>query len=215
MTDNRSKLMVNQTSKKLLRNRINQVRLAKFLIQDRIDKMIEEIESCLDPTDYEPIISSLAARFNRIINSKKQKQICKFQRLVQEGTRIPVGEGSGHDKPALDPSDDKLVVNLSKRELEIDECHLLAKGLNYSITPSHVSNLELITSLEPGAHLLQTEKRDDYRCKIVNILNRPVNIKSNLTNTGRQCLNNIKKDDSIIVLPSERRGCCCHGQDCI
>jgi len=101
----------------------------------------------------------------------RQRQVDKFNRL-----HTKLGLQSAKSTHEIDLSGEQLkkwVVNLSKYTLNQTETKVLAKGLNFAITPKSIPVEEFVVATEKACIGLQPQQAEGMRSEVVNVLKRP------------------------------------------
>ena len=128
----------------------------------------------------------------------KARQQSKFQRLIgKEKTTQARNEAS--------ECISRWVKNCSDRILSDPELCVLKKGLNFAVTPRKVPVVDIVTATESACRSLNNGDANELRSKVVNILNKNEKVKEQ--NVGKDewdAIDNLRKDDSIIVLPADK-----------
>ena len=108
--------------------------------------------------------------------------------------------------PADTPYVDKAnwVVDLSSRSLSDAEKALLKKGLNFAVTPANIPATEIIAKVEAAVRQLDAEQADTVRRAVNGILQQAEPPEPNITKEMRDALKNLKEDESIMVLPTDK-----------
>lgn len=136
-------------------------------------------------------------------NKVKQRQTRKFQTLInlqKTGNKFPStikNEGSALPQQ---------VVDLSSRGLSINERKLLEKGLSYSLKRTKLDAEEVIPAVESTMFGMQTQKAEELRLKIVQIIKSQTIDKYNLDKDERQAFNSLKLDDNILIMKADKGG---------
>ena len=106
------------------------------------------------------------------------------------------------DTPYVDKAN--WVVNLSSRFLSDAEKALLKKGLNFAVTPANIPATEIIAKVEAAVRQLDAEQADTVRRAVNGILQQAEPPEPNITKEMRDVLKNLKEDESIMVLPTDK-----------
>ena len=103
----------------------------------------------------------------------------------------------------------KWVCNLSKYNLSDSQSQVLAKGLNYAITPHTVPVDEFIVVAEQAAWQVSAGQTDKLRTEVTGLVHAfsHKQSKSNLSKTERKALEDLRKEDSITFLPADKGKC--------
>ena len=96
------------------------------------------------------------------------------------------------------------VINLSSRPLSHAEVSLPEKGLNFTVTPTNIPATEIVAKVEAAIRTLDSEQADTVRRSVNNILQQAEPPKPNVTKEMQKALNNLKQDDSIMILPADK-----------
>ncbi|XP_041430610.1 LOW QUALITY PROTEIN: uncharacterized protein LOC121397622 [Xenopus laevis] len=86
---------------------------------------------------------------------------------------------------------------------------VLAKGLNYAVTPQHIPVVELITATESAIknNNLKNEEAEQLRLKVSAALSSARTPPSNFTTEERRALSSLSKDPNITILPADKGRC--------
>ena len=112
---------------------------------------------------------------------------------------------SGTSEPDLSGTQlKKWVVNLSKYKLNDSQNKVLAKGLNYAVSPTTVCTEEFVLATELACKKLAQPDAVQLRAKVASALHSSRPPKSNLSKEERQAVKELKKEDSILILPADK-----------
>ena len=100
----------------------------------------------------------------------------------------------------------KWVVNLSKYRLDKAENSVLAKGLNFDVTPCAVPVEDFVVITEKVCSHLSPDQAQTMRSDIANVMKKARLAKPNISIEERQPLTRLKKEDSIQILPASKEG---------
>src|SRR5579859_3284631 len=125
----------------------------------------------------------------------------KHNTLLDESTRKESHKGPANNNPR-----DKLstVINISKKSLSAEEMSLLNKGLNYAMPPRKLPMIDIATALEDASNVINQEDREMFRAQCRKALEKSKLPQSNITRSEAQALKQLKKDDSIKILPADK-----------
>ncbi|XP_072022387.1 uncharacterized protein [Amphiura filiformis] len=84
------------------------------------------------------------------------------------------------------------------------ENNVLAKGLNYAVSPTNVCSDEFVIATELVCKKLTHPEAIQLRAKVASALKSSKPPKSNLSKDERQAVKDLKKEDSIIILPADK-----------
>ncbi|XP_072033196.1 uncharacterized protein [Amphiura filiformis] len=131
----------------------------------------------------------------------KTRQKNKFSRLLEKKKEL---ESRKTNNTLASDCISKWVKNCSERLLNDSELSVLVKGLNYSVAPTEVPVVDIITSTESACRKLPERDASELRSKVVGLLSRPKKLESNLNADEHKALNQLKKDQDIRILPADK-----------
>ena len=98
----------------------------------------------------------------------------------------------------------KWVINLSKYKLTQPQNRVLAKGLNYAVSPDNVCAEEFVLATELACRKLTYPESVQLRAKVASTLKSAKLPKSNVTKEERKAIKELQKVDSILILPADK-----------
>ena len=155
----------------------------------------QSITSTLSTNDANRILEQIETNTQQVFNTTKQK----FEKLIREKQAA----ASLVDTPYVDKT--KWVINLSSRSLGDADIALMKKELNFAVTPANIPDTEIIAKVETAVRQLDAEQADTVRRAVNGILQQAELPEPNITKEMRDALKSRKEDQSIMVLPAERR----------
>ena len=162
-------------------------------------------------------------RFNRVKERKISKFYILYSKNIQgqsnnrvridnrpnqgvntdrSGLRNHSRDNNNQSEAALDNS--KWVINLSKTSLTKAQESVLAKGPNYAITPTHIPNVDYITTIESVHPKLKEEEAMELRADVNSLLRKAKVLKVNLTKQDWIGLSQLKKDKERVILTADK-----------
>ena len=97
------------------------------------------------------------------------------------------------------------VINLSDRQLSINETMALQNGLNFATTPRSIPTSSIIANIETGIFRLPESSKATIRASVVNILkNSTPETTRNISKEQLTAIRNLKKDPSITIVPADK-----------
>ena len=142
--------------------------------------------------------SYLKEKYDTVFGTIKNQHIRKFDSMINKNKVETTDRQTTVDKS-------KWVINASKRPLSSNETSLLARGLNFAITPQRNPTKEIIVNTELACiHLQDPVKAQELRADVTKILAKSKAPKSNITKGERAALFDLKKDKTITILPADK-----------
>ncbi|XP_050957575.1 uncharacterized protein LOC127158535, partial [Labeo rohita] len=198
--------ILHRAQKQLLNERIRQVHFTlevlkqenKLLHQKLATKLPEEI--LYKVTDF--VQHAQLAQHTK----SKERQIKKFDSLCSYIHGIQQNISPEEDVRA---SSDKWVKNLSDRELTGPEMEVLAKGLNFAVTPDHIPVIDMITATESAIrnNNIPEEEAEQLRAQVSMSLLKAKPPPPNLSEQEKRALTSLSKDINVTILPADKGRC--------
>ena len=183
---------------KLARERIILTHKAKGDAKKDTESTAQSIKSALSTNHANRILEQIKTNTQRVFNTTKDRHKQKFEKLIREKQAAV----SPVDTPYVDKTN--WVINLSSRSLSDAEKALLKKGLNFAVTPANIPATEIIAKVEAAVRQLDAEQADTVRRAVNGILQQAEPPEPNITKEMRDALKNLKEDESIMVLPTDK-----------
>ena len=104
-------------------------------------------------------------------------------------------------------TDKNWVRNISSHPLDENETRVLSYGLEHSVTPKHVPNDDIVSSVESvlaRQRELPESTKDDIRSRIASTLQPASLTDCNLTKDELHALKRLKNDKDIVILPADK-----------
>ncbi len=95
------------------------------------------------------------------------------------------------------------MINTSKYVLSNDETKVLAKGLNFALTPEKVPIDDYVVATEQACGFLPERERDELRSKVCGITGNVKVPKPNISKEEKTALKALKKQETIMILPAD------------
>ena len=192
--------ILKRAERALLNVRIGQITGKIKRIKDDSASLTTAITSSITcPRTCREVDEFTAHAHNAEFQRCKQRQIGKFERL-----RVKTEEKT----PTISQECiSKWVKNCSSRILKDPELSVLARGMNFAVTPSKPPVTDIITATETACKGLPDGEASDLRARVSGILRKHKNIKSNITKEERAAISELKKDKNIKILPADKGKC--------
>ena len=101
----------------------------------------------------------------------------------------------------------KWVKNCSDRLLSDPELKVLAKGLNFAVTPKKIPIVDYVTATESACRNLGQSEAEELRSRVNNILKKHRKPEPNIYKAEERAINDLRKDKNIKILPADKGKC--------
>ena len=197
---NKAQEIVAKAQQQLLRERVRVInnKISGFKQQK------SELESELNSRFSSDLASQLTDHVTRKSEAEfrktKWRHQQKLERLQEKTTRKI-------DVDNVDLGGEQLkkwVINLSKYKLSNPQENLLAKGLNYSPSPTKIPYEEYIVATEKACRKLSNNEATVLRSEMAGMLRNAKPPKTNITKDERKAIQELKKEESVLILPADK-----------
>ena len=190
--------IIDRARKGLLKERIRQKTQKIKFLKEEISLGSRKLASAL-PTDIYSHVSDVIERSHeRMFTKTKLGQQRKLQSLVDKNTK------STSDIDLSGTQLKKWVVNISKHKLSDQETRVLAKGLNFAVSPDKIPHDEFIVATETTALSLPPAKAESLRSDIANILCKARHPKQNISKEDRVHIRSLAKRKVLLIFPADK-----------
>ncbi|XP_072037290.1 uncharacterized protein [Amphiura filiformis] len=199
--------IINQAHRGLVRERVRVINNKLDSLKVNKASLESELKSTI-PADS-PLKSEISSHIARVRENTFVKTKCRQVRKLQnlaEKNKVPVNRSlTTASEPDLTGTQlKKWVINLSKFKLTEPQTKVLAKGLNYAVSPTDVCTDEFVLATELACKNLAHSEAVQLRSKVASTLRSSKPPKSNVSNQERKAINVLKKEDSIVILPADK-----------
>lgn len=205
----RADLILQRAQSQLLSERIRQVHFTIDALQIKISQTLQELET-LPPSPILEEVYKFVDKAQWAQHSKgKERQRRKFHTLLSK-THTPHSEPTQlREEKTPEDSQEKWVKNFSDWNLTEPEKRVLAKGLNFSISPQQLPIVDLITATETAIRInkLSQTEAEQIRMKVSATLSSAKVPPSNLTIQEKKAVASLSKDHNITVLTADKGRC--------
>ena len=168
--------------------------------------MKDRLQARLPSNEFQEVVrfSQNAAQVEN--DHVKNRHIDKFRKLQEGKHRVFDQDFVDSNSPdGVSDNKSKWVVKFSSRQLNKHETSVLNKGLNYGVSRRVVPVEEFIVATEVACACdkLDATSKEELRSKVTSILKTASPPVSNVNAKERQAINDLKKDQNIIVLPAD------------
>ncbi|XP_072047007.1 uncharacterized protein [Amphiura filiformis] len=187
------------------------------LVRERIRVTTNKINSFKDQkTKFETKLNSrfpetLFGQVTDHVTRKTETEFCKtkwrHQQKLEKLQLTPTSKGRRNTPDNVELNGEQLkkwVINLSKHKLTKPQESVLAKGLNFSPAPNKIPYEEYIVATEQACHKLSNNEATVLRSEIAGVLRNARPPKSNISAEERRAIQDLKKEESILVLPADK-----------
>ena len=174
------------------------------LEQDLVKKkehLLEGIPVHADTTRRD-VTAFLEGRHGLVFTDTKCKHQTKFSKLVE----AKHAKTTQKDHAETTPDKARWVINKSKHVLTSDDRSVLEKGLNFAVMLRGFPIKEVIVSTELACRHLSAATAQSLRAnrEVTKCVKKSKPPASNISKSEFQALQNLKKDDSITILPADK-----------
>jgi hypothetical protein len=132
-------------------------------------------------------------------------QACTLQATTTTKQKRKFEHLHGIQHPVDQTDANKVVINLSNKDLEPAAVSILSKGLNYAQTTSIKSKMkDFISGIEQAIHHLPTETAEEIRQEASRIIRLAKPQRTNTSKAEREALRTLRNDDSVTILPADK-----------
>ena len=172
--------------------------LRKLEIEE--ENSLSELSMKLPEPELAASRNFLAQRKQHTFEAVRQRQKDKFARFL-EAERRPTTKAETKKRNQIQ---ERWVVNKSSKTLDTKTSDVLRKGLNFAVTPKSLPTEEIITSTEMACKNLDRLTAASLRSEVARVVKRTPPPKPNVTREELQALQDLQKDDSIMILPADK-----------
>ena len=195
----RAEQILKKAEKDLLEVRIRHCNFTLDKLRIEEENLIAELSTKLPEVELRLSKDFLAERKQLQFERVKKRQRDKFTRLKVKNQLT-----NARETAELTEIQERWVVNKSSKVLDPVSTSLLRKGLNFAITPKRLPTEEIITSTEIACKKLDPQTAASLRSEVARSVQRKKVPTPNVPREEVEALTNLKKDDSIIILPADK-----------
>ncbi|XP_072043000.1 uncharacterized protein [Amphiura filiformis] len=211
---NKARDIVNKPQKELLRERLRVINNKIHTLESNISSCNLEIQSGFPDNVRRNVEEHIAKSRESEFTKTKCRQTRKLEWLQEKPGKHRKNSHldkhvSNNNSNGIDLSGTQLkkwVIHKSKHDLTTPQTQLLAKGLNYAVAPDNNNALvnDYIVATEEACVGLSACESAQLRAEVVGVLKSTNNSKPNLTKDEEQALKDLKKDETIMILPADK-----------
>ena len=196
---------------KILNQRIRRLNRKITNLEEESEATQQKLKQIVTDEMFQKILAFTETSQLKQHKKSKERQIKKFQNLIKHKQSAPIcqKEAKFQCEDKQTPSQENWIKNLSNRDLTQTEKNVLAKGLNFSVTPTTIPTTDYITAVESAIrnNKLTGAEADDLRLSVTSSLKTAKPPPSNITVEERKALASLQKDENITILPADKGRC--------
>ena len=159
--------------------------------------------------EYAEIKDWMAHAQRKRFENIRERQQRKFARLLDkkiDEDRKNNGPIVNVDTEEAESIKSKWVVNLSDKNLTVDEENVLKHGLNFAVTPKEIPVDDFIIGIESACRAVgpHSKESETLRAHCVRVLKNAPPPKPNLKKSERIALEELAKDKNITIVPADK-----------
>jgi hypothetical protein len=168
--------------------------------QRRLDTVTKEL------FHLHQLLSGTLTSYNRdLVDNWTMAQACNLQATTTTKQKRKFEHLHGIQHPVDQIDANKVVINLSSKDLEPAAVSILSKGLNFAQTTSIKSKMKVfISRIEQAIHHLLMETAEEIRQEASRIIRLAKPQRINTLRAEREALQTLRNDDSFTILPADR-----------
>ncbi len=180
--------IVLKARKDLLRERIR-------ITQNIVNQLGDDVERIEDKFNT-AVPQDIAIEVKNFVKRSSEKEFSKTKNRHQEKLEKLINKKWNSSEDNLDLSGTQMkkwVINLSKYKCSNSENSVLAKGLNFAVSPEKIPVEEFIVATEQAAKFLTDVQAEDLRHSVVGELKKAKPPRSNISTKERKALKSLAK----------------------
>ena len=189
--------IVDKARKDLVRERIRVINNKLDAFKEKKITLETKLFTSLSREEQQNVTRHIAHVSESTHEKTKWRHQQKIQHLETKRDRINDADLTGTQLK-------RWVINLSKYKLSGNQNKILAKGLNYAVTPEKMPTEEFVVAAEQATWSLPQEQKDKLRADITGVLKSAKVPKQNITRQERTALKGLQKEKSITILPADK-----------
>ena len=197
---NKAQEIVAKAQQQLLRERVRVINNKISGFKQQKSELKSELNSRFSSDLASQLTDHVTRKSEAEFRKTKWRHQQKLERLQEKTTRKI-------DVDNVDLGGEQLkkwVINLSKYKLSNPQENLLAKGLNYSPSPTKIPYEEYIVATEKACRKLSNNEATVLRSEMAGMLRNAKPPKTNITKDERKAIQELKKEESVLILPADK-----------
>ena len=193
----------------LIHNRIKCTNIKINHLQTEIANTNTSLQQKLDESTFTILQNTIFSNREKTFLQYKNTQIKKLKYLISRASKITSKTTNTFNTAATSSTSssnqEKLIINLSKKELTPKDKSLLQKGPKFAVIPATVPIKKYITTTTVAGELSSVDCSGLYH-DVNRILNTYTNIPihTNVTSAENLALENLRKDQDCIIVMADK-----------
>ena len=196
----RAKAIVINAEQRLFNERIRVINGKLIALRADFSTAAESVKCVLSADLAEAVVSHVSLVQDKEFEITKAHHRKKFERLLEAKKKQETSAKEAHSEDQRD----RWVINLSHTELSTHQKNVLAKGLNFAITPNHLPKEDFVVTVEKACRSMEEEVAEGFRNEVLGTLRSAKCPQSNLTVQEQQAVSDLKSNPMVMVLPADK-----------
>ncbi len=176
---------------KILRHEVEETRIQLNILNCKLYNIHFELSSTIKLEDFIVIDSASYINAENVYEQVSSSHQKKFDKLY-----------TAPKKKEL--SSDKVIINLTDKQLDPPTISALKKGLNFAVAPNRIPTEKIISGVEAAIRRIPTDTSEEIRQEIATIIRKSKLPKRNVTKQEIQALKELRSDESTTVIPADK-----------
>jgi len=196
----RAKAVIRNTERRLLNERIRVINGKLIALRADHSRAADTVK-CVFPGDLaEAVFTHVTNIQETEFQKTKGHHKKKFERLLEAKKK----QEASTKEVITDDQRDRWVINVSHTELNTHQKNVLAKGLNFAISPNTLPKEDFVVAVEKACRAMEEEEAEDFRSEILGTLRSARCPQSNLTVQEQKAVSDLKRHPSVMILPADK-----------
>ena len=182
-----------KTSRLFLQERIRTTHHEKRRVQERINKLEEQLKSSLSTDDYLRIHQMSKKSVESTFQRSKERHLKKLEHLRNEGKK------NVRLEPEYLRDKSRWLVNMSSTKLSEEEEDILRLSPKFAPSPGKIPYMDIAAGVEAAMHYAKLPKDacEEITSRVCATLRQTPKLKRNLSNSQQRALKSLKKNKTL------------------